>query len=153
VLVVLDNARDSKHIRPLLPGSPTCLVLTTSRDQLTSLIATNTARPLLLDLLEPQEANVMRPSSSASRSVSAFGSPLSSSSHDRPSRSTRHRATARNAATTSTTTASGQSEHPPHRAADPVPQREPQPQGLSARGRPEASLSCRLAPVATRSSD
>jgi transcriptional regulator with XRE-family HTH domain len=56
VLVVLDNARDSEHVRLLLPGSATCLVVTTSRDQLTSLIATNTARPLVLDLLEPEEA-------------------------------------------------------------------------------------------------
>ncbi|TQM06452.1 tetratricopeptide repeat protein [Pseudonocardia kunmingensis] len=56
LLVVLDNARDSRHVRPLLPGSATCLVATTSRDQLTSLIATNAARPLGLGLLRTDEA-------------------------------------------------------------------------------------------------
>ncbi|MGH3678793.1 MAG: ATP-binding protein, partial [Natronosporangium sp.] len=56
VLVVLDNARDADQVRPLLPGSPTCLVVVTSRNQLTGLVATETAQPLLLDLLEPDEA-------------------------------------------------------------------------------------------------
>ena len=56
VLVVLDNARDAKQVRPLLPGSPGCAVIITSRNQLTSLIAAEGARPLTLDLLTDQEA-------------------------------------------------------------------------------------------------
>jgi DNA-binding SARP family transcriptional activator/tetratricopeptide (TPR) repeat protein len=56
VLVVLDNARDAEHVRPLLPGSPGCLVVVTSRNQLTSLAAAEGAHPLTLDLLTDAEA-------------------------------------------------------------------------------------------------
>ncbi|HEX6870877.1 MAG TPA: BTAD domain-containing putative transcriptional regulator, partial [Micromonosporaceae bacterium] len=49
VLVVLDNARDTDQLIPLLPGGPGCLVVITSRDELTSLVATTGARPLPVD--------------------------------------------------------------------------------------------------------
>ena len=57
VLVVLDNARDTEQVRPLLPGSPGCLALVTSRNQLTSLIAAEGAYPLSLGLLTVPEAH------------------------------------------------------------------------------------------------
>jgi DNA-binding SARP family transcriptional activator/tetratricopeptide (TPR) repeat protein len=56
VLVVLDNARSAEQVRPLLPGSPGCLAIVTSRDQLTGLVATEGAHPLALDLLTVADA-------------------------------------------------------------------------------------------------
>src|SRR5690348_2824289 len=56
MLVLLDNARDAGQVRPLLPASPGCLVLVTSRNQLTSLAAAEGAMPLALDLLSGEEA-------------------------------------------------------------------------------------------------
>jgi DNA-binding SARP family transcriptional activator/tetratricopeptide (TPR) repeat protein len=56
VLVLLDNAGDVDQVRPLLPSSPGCLVIVTSRNQLTSLVAAEGASPLALDVLTDAEA-------------------------------------------------------------------------------------------------
>lgn len=56
MLVMLDNARDAQQVRPLLPGSPGCMVVVTSRNRLTSLV-TEGAHPITVDLLTVAEAH------------------------------------------------------------------------------------------------
>ncbi|WP_204005164.1 tetratricopeptide repeat protein, partial [Virgisporangium aurantiacum] len=59
VLVLVDNARDADQARPLLPGTPGSLAIVTSRNQLTSLVAIEGARPVHVGLLSPDEAWAM----------------------------------------------------------------------------------------------
>ncbi|MBA2813865.1 tetratricopeptide repeat protein [Streptomyces sp. KM273126] len=59
LLIVLDNARDSDHVEPLLPGSPTCAVLITSRHQLPGLAASHGAGQLTLQTLDISEARAL----------------------------------------------------------------------------------------------
>lgn len=59
ILVVLDNARDAEQVRPLLPGTPGCVAVITSRDQLTALVAAVGVQPLTLDVLTDAEAGDM----------------------------------------------------------------------------------------------
>lgn len=56
VLVLADNARSVDQVRPLLPGTPGCLVLVTSRDRLGGLVAREGALRLTLDVLTADEA-------------------------------------------------------------------------------------------------
>ncbi|MGX1510564.1 AfsR/SARP family transcriptional regulator [Streptomyces collinus] len=57
MLILLDNARNSEQVRPLLPGSPGCLVVVTSRTQLLGLVASAGARPVTVNPLTPAEAH------------------------------------------------------------------------------------------------
>ena len=56
MLLLLDNARSTEQVRPLFPGSPGCMVVITSRSQLTGLVAAEGARSLPLDVLSEEEA-------------------------------------------------------------------------------------------------
>ena len=56
VLVVLDNAASAGQVRPLLPGTASCLAIVTSRNTLSGLAARDGARRLTLDLLPPGDA-------------------------------------------------------------------------------------------------
>jgi len=56
VLVVLDNAASAAQVRPLLPGSPSCLALITSRRRLG---VVEGATVLSLDVLPPAEATAL----------------------------------------------------------------------------------------------
>ncbi|WP_405064361.1 tetratricopeptide repeat protein [Kribbella sp. NBC_01505] len=59
LLIVLDNARDVDQVRPLIPATPGCAVLVTSRNLLTGLVAELGAHSMKLDLLSPAEAKAL----------------------------------------------------------------------------------------------
>ncbi len=59
VLVLLDNAESAEQVRPLLPGSPGCLVLATSRGRLGGLVARDGAYHHSLDVLDPGESRAL----------------------------------------------------------------------------------------------
>ncbi|HUQ57769.1 AfsR/SARP family transcriptional regulator [Lentzea sp.] len=71
VLVVLDNARDSRQALPVLPGSPQCLVMVTSRSELTGLVASTGARTMKMHLLTTSESVALMAARLGERRVAA----------------------------------------------------------------------------------
>jgi tetratricopeptide (TPR) repeat protein/transcriptional regulator with XRE-family HTH domain len=50
MLIILDNARAAEQVRPLLPATPACMAVVTSRDSLAGLVARDGALRMELDL-------------------------------------------------------------------------------------------------------
>jgi hypothetical protein len=59
ILIVLDNAANIAQVLPLLPGSPTCTVLITSRRHFPGLITGHSAHHLPVDFLTDIDAHVL----------------------------------------------------------------------------------------------
>ncbi len=57
ILLLLDNARSAEQVRPLLPASPACLVLVTSRKRLDELVVREDANRVGLQVLTAEESN------------------------------------------------------------------------------------------------
>ncbi|WP_224740091.1 BTAD domain-containing putative transcriptional regulator [Streptomyces sp. PSKA30] len=57
LLLVLDDAEDSEQVRPLLPATPGCLAIVTSRRRLEGLAVTDNARIITLDPMTREEGH------------------------------------------------------------------------------------------------
>ncbi|MEV0388612.1 BTAD domain-containing putative transcriptional regulator [Nonomuraea sp. NPDC050643] len=68
ILVLLDNARDARQVSPLLPGTPGCAAIVTSRVKLADLPS---AKLIDLDVMEPDEALSLFSSVAGAERVSA----------------------------------------------------------------------------------
>ncbi|HEU5474723.1 MAG TPA: tetratricopeptide repeat protein [Actinophytocola sp.] len=56
LLIMLDNAASADQVRPLLPNTPTCLVIVTSRNRLDGLAVREGAHRIALDVLPDSDA-------------------------------------------------------------------------------------------------
>ena len=59
MLLVLDNCKDSQHVRPLLPAHPDSVTVVTSRDRLSGLAARDGVTRLTVDVLTPTDSRAL----------------------------------------------------------------------------------------------
>lgn len=59
MLILADNAADATQVVPLLPGSPSCTMLVTSRAWLPGLVTAHGAHPVAMDVLSETEAHAL----------------------------------------------------------------------------------------------
>jgi tetratricopeptide (TPR) repeat protein len=59
VLILLDNVTNPDEVRALLPSTPTCLLIVTSRSSLPGLVARNSAYRITLDMLPPADSSAL----------------------------------------------------------------------------------------------
>ncbi|MGW4826274.1 ATP-binding protein [Amycolatopsis japonica] len=59
VLVVLDNAATAEQVRPLLPATPGCMAVVTSRDSLVDLVVSESAHRIGLDLFGSADSHTL----------------------------------------------------------------------------------------------
>ncbi|MEV6825216.1 tetratricopeptide repeat protein [Amycolatopsis sp. NPDC051102] len=71
VLVVLDNASDAEQVEPLLPGTPGCMAVVTSRAGLTELVVSVAAHRVGLGLFTETESHVLLRKIAGNRRVDA----------------------------------------------------------------------------------
>lgn len=57
VLILLDNVTNPRQVRPILPGTPGCAVIVTSRNDLRGLTVRQGARPIGLGMLPPEQSH------------------------------------------------------------------------------------------------
>ncbi|MEU7589860.1 tetratricopeptide repeat protein [Micromonospora sp. NPDC049230] len=71
ILIVVDNVSAVGQVRPLLPATPTCMAIVTSRSRLSGLVAREGASRMTLDVLTPEEAVALLSDSIGGGRVSA----------------------------------------------------------------------------------
>ncbi|MER6442210.1 tetratricopeptide repeat protein [Streptomyces sp. NPDC001185] len=59
VLIVLGNARDAEHVRPLLPASRSCLAVITTRNRVDSLVVREGVHRVILNLMSHDDARAL----------------------------------------------------------------------------------------------
>ncbi|MFJ5229396.1 BTAD domain-containing putative transcriptional regulator [Kitasatospora sp. NPDC088391] len=59
LLVLIDNARESEQVRPLLPAGAEAAALVTSRSRMLGLVAAELARPVALSVLDPGQSTAL----------------------------------------------------------------------------------------------